>query len=399
MPLAATTPPRLITLICFTALSTLSLNMFLPSLSTMADEFEVDYGLMTLAVAGYLGVTAVLMLVVGPLSDRFGRRPVMLWALAVFTIASLVCAMTESIGAFLAARVFQGAMISGWAISSAVVRDTTPPKEAASKLGYIAMAMAVAPMLGPLAGGLLDELFGWRATFLTLTGLGVLCFVLAWIDLGETNNNRSDTMAAQIRRYPGLLRAREFWGYAVCMAFSVGAFYSFLAGAPLVAVGMLGLSPAELGFYMGTVTAGFSFGAFLSGRYAARFRLTTMMIAGRLVSLVGLSSALLLFLLGHGDVLILFGGTLFVGIGNGLTLPSSNAGSLSVRPKLAGSASGLAGAVTLGIGSLLSTLSGTAVAGSPDPMVLLSILIACVVIGLLAALEVRRLDRRAMAVA
>ena len=114
---AATTPPRLLTLVLFTALSVLSLNMFLPSLANMAEDFQADYALVTLSIAGYLGVTGGLSLVVGPLSDRFGRRPVMLVALVIFTLASLVCAVTTNIWVFLGFRVLQGAMVAGWALS------------------------------------------------------------------------------------------------------------------------------------------------------------------------------------------------------------------------------------------------------------------------------------------
>ncbi|MCG8695151.1 MAG: MFS transporter, partial [Minwuiales bacterium] len=157
---AAASPPMLFTLILLCGSSVLSLNMFLPSLSSMAADFRVDYSVMSLAIAGYLAVTAVLQLIIGPLSDRFGRRPVLLAALAIFTAASLVCAFTTDIRVFLAFRVVQGAIIAGWTLSVAVIRDTAPPQEAASLMGYVSMAMAVAPMLGPVLGGALDTLFG-----------------------------------------------------------------------------------------------------------------------------------------------------------------------------------------------------------------------------------------------
>ena len=166
---SATSPPRIVTLILLTGLSVLSLNMFLPSLSNMAAEFQVDYSLISLSIAGYLAITAVLQVIMGPLSDRYGRRPVLLVGLVIFTLASLVCALTTSIWVFLAFRVLQGAVISGWALSLAVIRDMAPPKEAASLIGYVSMAMAVAPMLGPMLGGALDEVFGWRASFVVFT--------------------------------------------------------------------------------------------------------------------------------------------------------------------------------------------------------------------------------------
>ena len=210
---SATSPPRIVTLILLTGLSVLSLNMFLPSLSNMAAEFQVDYSLISLSIAGYLAITAVLQVIMGPLSDRYGRRPVLLVGLVIFTLASLVCALTTSIWVFLAFRVLQGAVISGWALSLAVIRDMAPPKEAASLIGYVSMAMAVAPMLGPMLGGALDEVFGWRASFVVFTGFGAAALGLCWVDLGETNKTPSATFAEQFRTYPELFRSRRYWGY------------------------------------------------------------------------------------------------------------------------------------------------------------------------------------------
>ena len=342
-------------------MSVLSLNMFLPSLTNMAADFHVDYGLISFSIAGYLGVTAVLQLIIGPLSDRFGRRPVQLAALLIFTLASAVCAVTEDIWTFLAFRVCQGAVISGWVTSLAIVRDTRPPQEAASLIGYISMAMAVSPMLGPMLGGALDALFGWRASFVTYFGLGLALFALCWADLGETNQARSASFGEQLRSYPALLGSERFWGYALCMSFSTGAFYCFLAGAPLVATKLYGLSTEVLGIAMGSITAGFMFGSFLSGRFAKRHALTTMMIGGRIVACSGLLAGLALILAGATHVAFLFAATIFVGIGNGLTTPSASAGALSVKPELAGSASGLSGALTVASGAVLTPITAALV--------------------------------------
>lgn len=390
---AAPSPPRFITLVLLTALTVLSLTMFLPSLPNMAAEFGVDYGLMSVAIAGYLASTAVMQLVLGPLSDRYGRRPVLLASLTLFTAASLGCALATDIRVFLACRVLQAAMISGYAISCAIVRDTRPPNEAASLLGYIGMAMAIGPILGPLFGGALDEWFGWRASFVAYTAFGAAMLALCWFDLGETHRNPSHTFASQFREYPQLLGSTRFWGYAACMAFSTGAFYVFLAGAPLVANNVLELSPAKLGFYMGTVTAGFLVGSFLSGRYASRYALPTMMIAGRLVACGGLLAGIILLLTGRLNALTLFGATACAGIGNGLTMPSSTAGAVSVRPELAGSASGLAGALTVGMGALLTSITGAIMTKDEAAYQLLRIMLACSAAGFLAALLVWQIDQ------
>ena len=389
---AAASPPKLSTLVLLTALSVLSLNMFLPSLPNIAKDLEADYALASLSIAGYLATTAVLQLVMGPVSDRFGRRPVLLAGLAIFVLASLGCALASDIWTFLAFRILQGAIISGAALSRAVIRDMMPPREAASLMGYVGMAMAVAPMLGPLLGGALDELFGWRANFFAFLTMGLAILGLCWIDLGETNTSPSETFMKQLRSYPELFRSQRFWGYALCMMFSTAAFYSFLAGAPLLAAALFGMSPAALGFCLGTITAGFAIGSYLSGRYARRYSLATMMIAGRLVACAGLLLGLALFLAGFVHPLSLFGATIFVGVGNGLTIPGSNAGALSVRPQLAGSAAGLSGALTVAAGAVLTSVTGAVIDAANGAYVLLGLMLLNTVLALLAALHVRWLD-------
>lgn len=393
MKYAATSPPGMFTLVLVTGLSVLSLNMFLPSLLNIANDFQTDYALVSFSVTGYLAATAALQLIMGPLSDRFGRRPVMLFGLVIFVLASLGCMLSSNIGVFLFFRVMQGAISSAWVVSLAIIRDISPERETASRIGYVSMAMAIAPMLGPIFGGLLDELFGWRSNFLVFAVLGTVVFSICWFDLGETNRSPSETIVRQFKAYPELFRSRRFWGYTLCIMFSTGAFYVFLAGVPLVAETFLALSPTRLGFYMGTITAGFTLGCYLSGRYTMRYQLTSMMITGRVVACVGLMAGLALFFGGFVHVASLFGATVFVGLGNGLTMPSANAGALSVRPRLAGSASGLKGALTVGGGAVLSSITGIILTKQHGAYQLLGLMLFCALMGLIAALYVRHIDR------
>ena len=390
----ASSPPHLATLILFSALAVLSLNMFLPSLANMATDFEADYAVVNLSIAGYLAVTAVLQLVVGPLSDRFGRRPVMLAALALFTLASLGCTLATDVWVFLGFRVLQGAVIAGWAVSLAVIRDTVPTQKAASLIGYVSMAMAVAPMLGPIVGGALDAFFGWRASFVTFTAFGAALLLLAWIDLGETNLNRAETFRQQLSSYPALLGSGRFWGFALCMAFSVSSFYAFLSGVPLVARGALDLPPEMLGLYMGSITGGFFLGSFLSGRFAKSVSLTTLILYGRFAACLGLLAGLGFVLAGIVSELTFFGATLCVGFGNGLTMPNGNAGAVSVKPELAGSAAGLAGALMVGTGALMTSITGLLVTEDNAPLTLLSVMLVSSALGLVAVLWVRFLESR-----
>jgi len=394
MKSAADSSPRLLTLILLAALSTLSLNMFLPSLTNIARDFEADYALVSLSIAGYLATTAVLQLVIGPMSDRFGRRPVLLCALSIFVIGSLGCLLARDIYSFLLFRALQAAVVSGWVLSMAMIRDTRGEGEAASLIGYVAMSMAIAPMLGPMIGGLLDELFGWRSSFLLYCVFGTALLLLCWRDLAETNRSPSATFAVQFQAYPQLLGSRRFWGYALCGLFSTGAFYVFLTGVPLIAARQFSMSPGQLGFYMGTITAGFAVGSFVAGRYSQRHALTTMMIIGRLIACGGLAMGLVLFLLGYAHGLTLFLATVFAGVGNGISMPSANTGAISIRPGLAGSAAGLLGASTVAGGALLTSFTGYLLEDGDAAIRLLGIMLCCAVLALVAALYVLLIDRR-----
>ena len=206
----------MLTLVLLAAVSTLSLNLFVPSLTNIAQTFQADYALVSLSIAGYLAVTAVLQLVIGPMSDRFGRRPLLLVSLAGFVAGSAGCWFATSIHSFLLFRALQATIIGGWVLSMAMIRDTHEEAEAASRIGYVAMSMAIAPMLGPMIGGLLDEFFGWRASFALYAAMGFVLLVLCAFDTHETNRSPSSTFAAQFRAYPALLASRRFWGFAVC---------------------------------------------------------------------------------------------------------------------------------------------------------------------------------------
>jgi MFS transporter, DHA1 family, multidrug resistance protein len=383
--------PRLSTLVCLSALAILPINFFLPSLPRMAAEFGVDYGLVGLSLAAYAIVSACLQLVLGPLSDRFGRRPVVLVALAIFVAATVGCATALDVWTFLACRMVQAVIAPTYGVALAVIRDTTSREQSASRFGYLAMAWAVAPMLGPTAGGLFDQAFGWRASFYVLALFGIAVLALCLTDLHETNTSRSTTMREQYKAYPELLGSKRFLAYCLCMAFSVGAFYAFLAGAPLAA-SAFDLSPAALGLYMGSITAGFVFGSFLAGRLAGKLPEATLLIGGRIVACGGLLFGIVLFFVGVDHVAALFGPCLFVGVSNGLTQPSANAAAISVRATQTGSAAGLAGAITVAGASIMAAIAGSVLSEENGRSGLLMVMLASAVIALGAALFARLLE-------
>ena len=339
-------------------LSALAMNIFLPSLPNMTAWFQTDYKLMQLSVALYLGVNAVLQLFIGPLSDKFGRRPVILAGAVIFCLATLGCLFAPNVAVFLTFRMIQAAIVTSMVLSRAVVRDMFPQDQAASMIGYVTMGMAVVPMIGPAIGGVLDESFGWQANFWLLLALGVMLFWLVWRDLGETSGGSDLSIWRQFGEYPQLLVSQRFWGYALAAGFASGAFFSYLGGAPFVGTEVFGLDTSELGLYFGAPAIGYLAGNFITGRYASRFGVNQMVLWGAIVNCAGIGLSMLVFAAGLGSAESFFGFMTLVGLGNGLTIPNATAGMLSVKPRLAGTASGLGGAIMIGGGACLSALAG-----------------------------------------
>ncbi|MFK7941071.1 MAG: multidrug effflux MFS transporter [Roseovarius sp.] len=389
-----TTPPHIVTLILLAGISALALNMFLPSLPGMALYFETDYRLLQLSVALYLAVNAVLQLIVGPISDKLGRRPVILTGLAIFTLATLGCALATNVWVFLTFRMLQAGIVVAMVLSRAIVRDIVPDAQAASMIGYVTMGMAVVPMVGPAFGGLLDQYFGWHAVFWALLLMGIAVFWLVWNDLGETAPATARSMTQQFREYPELLTSPRFWGYSLASALSSGSFFAYLGGAPFVGDKVFGLTPAQLGFYFGAPAIGYFIGNFISGRFSVRIGINRMVLWGCMINAGGIAINLSLFYAGLGTALSFFGLMCFMGLGNGMTIPNATAGALSVRPHLAGTASGLAGALMIGGGAALSAIAGATLTVQTGAFPLLWIMLGTGVLAVIAIALTLRRERR-----
>jgi DHA1 family bicyclomycin/chloramphenicol resistance-like MFS transporter len=377
----------------------MNMSAFLPSLPAMAEHFGTDYAVMQLSVSLYLAVTALIQLAIGPVSDRFGRRPVVLVCTAIFIVASLACIVAPSAETFLVFRMISATAAVGFVLSRAIVRDMVPAAEAASMIGYVTMGMSLVPMVAPLIGGTLEGAFGWQATFvfLALSGAGLLA--LLWADQGETIRGEGASFARQLRDYPELLTSRRFWGYVFAAAFASGAFFAFLGGAPYVATEVYGLSSVWAGVAFGAPAIGYAVGNFLSGRFSVRVGINGMILYGSLVTIIGLGVAILITLAGLGSPWVFFGFCSFVGLGNGMTIPNATSGLLSVRPHLAGSASGLGSAIMIGGGAALSVFAGIVLKLGTTSLPLQLLMFTSSALALVAILYVIRREREVAAVA
>jgi predicted MFS family arabinose efflux permease len=364
--------------------------MILPSLPNIAATFQADFAWVNLSVSGFAVITAIIEAVGGAISDRFGRRPVVLTSLSIFVAASIGCALAPNIGTFLVFRAMQACIGPCYSVALVIIKEASDEREAASKFGYLAMGWALAPMVGPLFGGSLDELFGWRSSFVVFALLGLAAFALSMREIRRTP--LSNSPGNYIASYRLLLSSARFWAYTLCMAASMGVLYVFLGGAPLVVGDALGGSSAKLGLCMGLVPTGFILGSYLAGRYASKAPIGATLVFARLLTCAGLSAGLVLSSLGITHVLAFFGPCLFIGVGNGLTMPAANSGALSVRRDLVGTAAGLAAAMRIGGGALVASIAGLFLAGS-IPALFVTMLISAV-LALLAALYAALLDRR-----
>ncbi|CUA87845.1 drug resistance transporter, Bcr/CflA subfamily [Chelatococcus sambhunathii] len=380
-PQAVTAPPRpsLAVLVAVSALQPFALNVLAPATPALARTFATDYATIQLTLGLYLLAVAVTQVVIGPISDRFGRRPCVIGGVALFTIGSFAGAFAFDTVTLLAARVVQAAGGgTAFALARAIVRDTSERDEAASRIGYLTMVMVVAPMVAPFVGGVIDSHLGWRAIFGVKTLFGVAVLAYAFAVLGETApKTHLTSVGDMLRAFPLLLGDRGFLGYALAMSFTSAAFFAFIAGAPFVVVESMGRSADVYGAFFALTALGYMVGNFVSGRYALRMGTDLMVTIGTVLSLAAIGAEVVLIAMMPWTPVTLFLPLVVNAVGNGLTMPGATAGALSARPEAAGTAAGVAGALQLGLGALVSFITGAAVVAAPTALI--AVMAICIV--------------------
>jgi DHA1 family bicyclomycin/chloramphenicol resistance-like MFS transporter len=374
-------PWRLITLlIAMSGVGSLSLTLLVPAIPRLVARFAAEPATVQLTISLYLLGLAFAQLIFGPLSDRFGRRPVVLAGLALATVASTAAIFAASITGLIVARVAQSLGAStGQTISRAIIRDLYERERAASMIGLVTSVTVFMPMAAPLIGGVLDTLLGWESIFVVSALLSVTVFVWAAMALpetrglagapGERNRWRADLSA--------LVASPKFFGYALCAGLGSAPFFSFLGGAPHVVVTMLGRTSAEYGLWFFLPAFGFMIGNFAVSRLTARFAIDALIWWGIALTLVGaLINAAAYAALPGWEMITMFVPQVIIGIGNGLLLPTAVAGAVSIRPQVAGTASGATGFIQMGICAAAAQLGGSVVAHASDAMPLIWLMLA-----------------------
>lgn len=354
-------------LMAMTAMGPATLNIVVPALPGLIDKLGTDAGTAQLVVSLYLLSLASAQLLLGPLSDRFGRRPVVLAGLALSVAASFAALFATSIGALIAARIVQAAGVStGIVIGRAIIRDLYDRDRAAGMIGLVTTAMVIAPMIAPLVGGILDTAFGWEAIFLFIALVGAAVLAWAAMRLPETRVAQATTTSVKLRHeWRALLSTPKFYAYILAGALGSAPFFTFLGGGPHVVITLMGRSSAEYGLWFAISSFGYMTGNFTVSRLAHRFGIDVLIYAGIGFEIVGACvTAIMLITLPDGGPAIVFLPQFIISIGNGLLLPNCIAGAVSIRPQAAGSASGLTGFTQMAIGAACTQIISLLLAGS-----------------------------------
>ena len=360
--------PSVVLLVAATATGPLALNIFVPSMPGLPAVFDTGPGMVQLTLSLYLIGVALGQLLYGPLSDRFGRRPVLLGGLGLYVAASLACALAPTIGLLIAGRVAQAVGgCAGMVIGRAVVRDAWAREEATRVLALVIAGMAIAPMVAPAIGGFLDVWVGWRASFALLVGFGGLVWLAGILRLPETHREHTPLPgpSALWAAYRSLLGHRLFLGYALVIGWMTAGFFVFLAGAPYIMTERLNRPPSEYGLLFIMLSLGYMVGNAAVSRFGGRIRLDTLALAGLVLSIIGPLIVAGFLAAGRFSPLILFVPTMLLCFGNGLTIPVTMAAAVGVDPRLAGTASGLLGFVQMGLGAVASSSIGALEPSNP----------------------------------
>jgi MFS transporter, DHA1 family, multidrug resistance protein len=366
------TPWRLlILLMAMTAIGPATLNILVPALPHLVERLATDTATVQLTLSLYLLSLATAQLLLGPLSDRFGRRPVVLAGLALAVLAALAAIAASSISALIGARMVQAIGAStGIVIGRAIIRDLYERDRAAAMIGLVTTAMVIAPMISPLIGGILDTAFGWEAIFVFIAVFSAVVLLWAMAVLPET---RPAAAAHERNRllhdWGALLASAKFHGYVLAGSLGSAPFFTFLGGGPHVVVTLMGRSSAEFGLWFALTSLGFMSGNFTASRLSRRFGVDVMILAGIAAELIGavLTCTLVAGLPDSGPAII-FLPQFLMSYGNGLLLPNSIAGAVSVRPQAAGTASGMFGFTQMAVGAASTQIVSMLLAGAATAM-------------------------------
>jgi DHA1 family bicyclomycin/chloramphenicol resistance-like MFS transporter len=384
----------ILTLGALTAFAPLSIDMYLPALPALSVSFQTGASEVQLTLSAFFLGLALGQATVGPLSDALGRRRPLLVGLAVYTLASLLCAAAPTVAALVAFRFVQGfAGAAGIVIARAIVRDLHTGVAAAQFLSVLMLVSGLAPILAPVIGGQLLLLGPWQVVFLVLAVFSGLLLVVVMTGLRETlppEQRQTDGLRGTLVTFRDLLRDRAFLGYALACGLAIAAVFCYISGASFVFQDIYGASPQTFSVIFGLNAVGLVAAGQVNGRLVRRVEPLRLLTAGLVTSTLGGLVLLAVVASGLGQSLGLAGFLvpLFVVVAPiGFIMPNATVLALAGAPRIAGSASALLGLLQFGLGALVAPLVGLGGGGTALPMALamavleLAALLALLVLG------------------
>jgi DHA1 family bicyclomycin/chloramphenicol resistance-like MFS transporter len=356
-----TRPPSILILFSMMFASQLALTIYLPAVVDIANDLGTSVERVQFIIPAYLGAFAIMQLVAGPLSDAFGRRPVILGGLALFVVASVVCGLAANIETLLVARFFQAmGACATIVVGRAIIRDGSEGKAAAQAMSYLGVAMAAGPAIAPFLGGFLVSWFDWRATFYATALVALATFIAAVPRFVETlppSLRRPPNIAGMLRNYGALATNRRFMGYSLTISFLTGTFQTFIVAAPIIMVDQMGVTPKLFGFYVMIVPATFMVASYITGILGNRVPLDWLIAAGCAIAIAGGLMQFGFGVTGASTPITILAAILISNFGTGLAFANCYAQSLStVSPAVAGAGSAMTGFLHMGWAFLISLI-------------------------------------------
>ena len=382
-------------LAALSAVGPLTTDMYLPSLPDIARQLDASTAQVQLTISAYLIGFAVGQILYGPISDRHGRKPVLLGAIALYCVASLACALSNSIEMLIVARAFQALGGSGGIVlTRAIVRDIYSGAHAGRELSLIGSVMALAPVLAPILGGLIQTGFGWRATFLTLVAAGLAGSAIVWSLLPETLSTRAAepvSIASMLRSYRVVARNRAYLAYLAITSASYAGLFAWISGSAFVLQDLYGLAPFDFGVAFALGSIGYMTGSALAARLVVRVGLDGVLGLGGCACAAGGLAMVAAVALGltSSSSLVLPVAVYLAGLG--MVLPQGIAGAMTPFPERAGAASSLFGFMQQGAAAVCGAMVGWFLGQSAWPLAIGVAAMGCATLVLwLATFRIRR---------
>jgi DHA1 family bicyclomycin/chloramphenicol resistance-like MFS transporter len=350
------------------------MQILLPALPVIKETFEVSTEVAQLTLSLSMLAIALGTLFYGPLSDKYGRKPVMLLGLSITLVGSVFCFLANTIELLIVGRFIQafGAAV-GLVLARAIVRDVYGAQEAARVIATLVMVMVVAPMLSPALGGELMLRLGWESVFVVIAIACILISLLLFKNLPETLKEPVPFtgVASMIGNYARLFQSRAFCGYAFCVTFVSVLFFSFISAVPEIMVSVMKRPPNEYGYYFIMIPIGFMAGNYFARHFGRSMELNRMISIGASLGVTGVSLAIVLQLIGFHQPIALFAPIALAVFGNGISLPNAQAAAINEFPKFAGSASGLTGFLQMFFSAIAAQLVAVIFNGTVYPLLIL----------------------------